>query len=41
MLKNSMNVVVIKKSELRLYAGQPLVEVETAIRSIIQRNTDR
>ncbi|KMZ66460.1 hypothetical protein ZOSMA_29G01110 [Zostera marina] len=40
-LKNSMNVVVIKKSELRLYAGQPLVEVETAIRSIIQRNTDR
>ncbi|XP_011090970.1 uncharacterized protein LOC105171522 isoform X2 [Sesamum indicum] len=32
---NTMRVIVVKKGQLKLYAGQPLVDAETALRALI------
>lgn len=33
---DNMKVIVVKKGQLKLYAGQPLEEVEMALRSLAQ-----
>ncbi|KAF8394573.1 hypothetical protein HHK36_020786 [Tetracentron sinense] len=33
---STMKVIVVRKGQLRLYAGQPLVDVEMALRSFVQ-----
>lgn len=33
---DNMKVIVVKKGELKLYAGQPLEEVEMALRTLVQ-----
>ncbi|CAH1427530.1 unnamed protein product [Lactuca virosa] len=35
-----MKVVVVKKGQLELYVGQPLTHVESALRTLIQQQTD-
>lgn len=34
----TMNVVVVKKGQLQLYVGQPLADVESALRTLIEQN---
>lgn len=36
MKSNSRKIVVVKKGQLKLYAGQPFAEVETALQSLIE-----
>jgi len=36
-LFHSKKVVVVKKRQLQLYAGQPLADVEMALRAIIEQ----
>lgn len=33
---NAMKVIVVKKRQLQLYAGQPFADVETALRSLVE-----
>lgn len=35
---HGMEVVVVKKGQLKLYAGQPLSDVEMALRSLIEQS---
>lgn len=35
---NSMKLIVVKKGQLKLYAGQPLADVEMALRALIEQN---
>ncbi|KAK6930160.1 hypothetical protein RJ641_004254 [Dillenia turbinata] len=35
---HTMNVIVVKKGQIKLYAGQPLEEVEMALRSLLPQN---
>lgn len=36
-LSHAKKVVVVKKRQLQLYAGQPLADVEMALRAIIEQ----
>jgi len=36
-LSHAQKVVVVKKRQLQLYAGQPLADVEMALRAIIEQ----
>ena len=33
---DGMKVIVVKKGQLQLYAGQPLADVEMAMRSLVE-----
>lgn len=37
-ISRAKKVVVVKKRQLQLYAGQPLADVEMALRSIIEQD---
>ena len=35
---HTLKVIVVKKGQLKLYAGQPLPDVEMALRSLVGQN---